>query len=427
MIVVLHVIAAVAVTLLIAFLAGALARRLGQPAIIGEIAAGLLVGPILVAVGGIGAIDVVTPLDVRDALHVLGQAGLVFFLVAVAYELKSGFAGHSALRNVWLIAGGLMPGLVAGGVLAVVVLGDPVLRGTAPAPALVVLLAIALAVTAVPVLARIVGARGQKISALGKLALGTAAVIDAVAWIGLAVAIGLSSGEMSSSARAIAVLIGGLVVAIALARLLGVNGVGRIAARSATGTAVVIVAVALSAALLAEHWGMTTVFGAFLVGLALPADRPGTRWSEVVGKIGRLGELIVPIFFVVTGIKVFTGAMVATPMWFIALATLLAIVAKVGGGYVGARCAGYSPWQSAQFGVLMNTRGLTEIVLLQAGYAAGILSAPLFIALIVMALVTTALTVPLLGLLGRFAARRGAVLASVLPPLPRPVREGRTT
>ncbi|QWF84491.1 cation:proton antiporter [Amycolatopsis sp. CA-230715] len=424
----LHTVVALAGTLLIAFLAGGIARRLGQPAIVGEIAAGLLLGPALFAIGGATTVDALFPRGVLDVLHLIGQAGLALFLLSVAHELKTGQGDGAMRRNGWLVAGALLPGLLVGALLAVLVFDDSALRGTAPAPALVVLLAIAFSVTAVPVLARILAERGGPVPEMGRLALGAAVAIDVVAWIGLAVAVGLASGQVSGFIRALAVLLGGAAVTVLLARTLRAERAGRVAGRSMAVTAVVTGAAALGAAVLSERWGMTAVFGVFVVGLALPKGGEGTHWSEVTRILGRLGKLVVPMFFVVTGLTVFTGSLAATPWWLIVVATVLAIVAKVGGGWLGGRLAGYPVWESVQFGVLMNTRGLTEIVLLQAGYSTGILPAPLFIALLLMALLTTASTAPALRLLDRLAASRGVALVPMLPMPPRiALRKGRMT
>ncbi|MGW7418445.1 cation:proton antiporter, partial [Streptomyces sp. NPDC054863] len=168
----------------------------------------------------------------------------------------------------------------------------------------------------------------------------------------------------------------------------------------------------LGAAGLAGSWafqeqGVTEIFGALLVGLAIPPD----GWHDVVRVVTRIGRLLVPVFFVVTGLTVFGGQFGATPWFAIVLATALGIVGKVGGGFLGARLGGASVLDAARLGVLVNTRGLTELVVLQAGYSAGILTAPVFLALVVMALVTTAMTGPCYGLLERSAARRVKVAA----------------
>nr|AKQ20694.1 putative cation/H+ antiporter [uncultured bacterium] len=144
--------------------------------------------------------------------------------------------------------------------------------------------------------------------------------------------------------------------------------------------------------------GLTPIFGAFLAGLMIPK---GPAWERVAGLIGGTGRVFVPVFFVVAGMTLATGGIGALPWSGVVLAVLLGIAGKVGGGYLGARWGGEDRLTSVRIGVLVNTRGLTEIVVLQVGYTAGLLTPGLFVALLVMALVTTTLTGPLLDLIVR--------------------------
>ncbi|MEU4746511.1 cation:proton antiporter, partial [Actinosynnema sp. NPDC023658] len=175
-----------------------------------------------------------------------------------------------------------------------------------------------------------------------------------------------------------------------------------LAERHPRATGVAIAAVALLTAFQLEHWGLTAVFGAFVVGLALP----GGAWEKVARPVMSFGRLLVPVFFVVAGMGVANAPRGSVPWAAILIATGLAILGKVGGGYAGARLAGQDRRTSLSVGVLVNTRGLTEIVVLQAGYSAGLLSVQLFLALVVMALATTGMTGPLLSLIERTRASR---------------------
>ena len=168
-------------------------------------------------------------------------------------------------------------------------------------------------------------------------------------------------------------------------------------------------------ALTVERLGLTAIFGAVLVGLAIPAGKDGP-WTATAASVAKAGRALVPVFFVVTGITVLTSAFAAASWALIVIATTLGALGKLGGGYLGARRGGQSRRTSARVGVLMNTRGLTELIVLKVGYSAGILSAPLFLALVVMALTTTAMTGPLLLLIDRMELRRR--------PVPAPVETG---
>src|SRR5205823_6247104 len=138
----------------------------------------------------------------------------------------------------------------------------------------------------------------------------------------------------------------------------------------------------------------------------IPGAGSASPWTPVVRSVGRVGLWLIPVFFVVTGISLLATPVRGLSWATIALVTVLGIVGKGVGTYAGARLAGESRSSSARLGALMNTRGLTEIVLLQVGFGAGILTAGLFVAFLVMALVTTALTGPALSWTDRVAARR---------------------
>lgn len=392
--------AALALALLVAYAGRLAARALRQPEVIGEITGGLLIGPLIIALAGRGGLATLFGPPVLGVLRLLGQIGLVLFLVQVAHELRRS-ADRSRVRAAgWVAAGAFLPALAAGLAFAGILMagGDPGLRGHAPAPAFLLLVAVSLTVTAVPVLARILADRGMLGSLPGTLSMSAAVVIDAITWPILAVAIGLSTGRMSGALVALAVLAIGLGVALVLARLLA----GRSVARYSRLVAVGIAVVAFGAAETTERFGVTTIFGAFLIGLAIPADG---GWDRAVGRLSWASSKLMPIFFVVTGVLVFTAPLGSLPWLIIPLVLVLAMAGKIGGGYLGARLGGHPPPVGARIGILMNTRGLTEIIVLQAGFSAGVLPPALYLVLLVMALVTTALTGPLLSWMARREAR----------------------
>ncbi|MGW2047652.1 cation:proton antiporter [Streptomyces sp. NPDC001858] len=395
-----HTAAALAVVLGIAYLGRWTARRIGQPGVVGEIAVGMLLGPAILGWAWPQAQPVLLPAPVIEPLREIGHAGLVLYLVGVAHELR---LDDSRLRQRaigWTTLGTLAPSLAAGAAFAgwLVWYDRPELRGTGPTLALVLLLATTMAVSAVPVLARILADRNLTTTRAGRLALTSAVLVDAVAWLLLAAVIGIAKGGVGGFATAAAVLVLGVLATVLGRRLLRTRQAERFCARWPWLVFVMLGGCVLGAAAAAESWGLTAIFGAFVVGLMIPPGTP--HWDAPVRWVSTLGLWLVPVFFVTTGLKIWTGS-TGIPWLVATLATALAVLSKIGGGYLFSRWGGEGHAEALRLGVLLNTRGLTEIVLLQAGYSAGVLTATLYLALVVMALVTTAMTGPLLSVLNR--------------------------
>ncbi|MBB5953868.1 Kef-type K+ transport system membrane component KefB [Saccharothrix tamanrassetensis] len=406
-----HLLAWTAIVLLLAWLGRITARRLRQPEVVGEITGGLLVGPALHALAGADAFAVLLPGDVLHGLKLLGEAGLALFLLGLTHELRTGPVRFGRRVVAGIVAGSLVPSLCAGGLLAgwVLLVDDPALRGTAPLPAFVLFIAVGLSITAVPVLARILADQGLTGSREGRLALTGAIILDAAGWVLLSVVLGLNTRSLAGLLQMLATMVAAVLVVLVLGRILRTRAAGAWAGGYPRSATVAVAVASIAAALTAEAVGVTMIFGAVLFGLAIPANSP--VWDAVVATVTRGGRSLVPVFFVVTGVTVLTAGFGAAPWALLGLATGLGILGKVGGGYLGARLGGESRWTSVRVGVLMNTRGLTELIVLQVGYSAGIVTPPMFLALVVMALVTTALTGPLLSLLDRARSR-----AATTPP-----------
>ncbi|MEU6439231.1 cation:proton antiporter [Streptomyces sp. NPDC047046] len=394
-----HGAALLAAVLLLARAGRATARRLRQPEVIGEIVGGLLLGPAALHLLGRETFDAVLPAAALDALKLVAKAGLVLFLVGLAHELRAG-SGVTRRATLWVAAGALLPPLFAGTLLAGFVLlqDDPAVRGAAPLPAFVLMVAVTLSITAVPVMARILADRGMSATSAGRLALAAAVTIDAVGWLLCMLAISLGSGSLTGFLRSVLALGFGAAGALAVRYVVRTPAAGRACARRPRAAAVLLGAAALAIALTVEHLGMTAILGAALVGLAIPAGET-TAWTPAVASLTRVGRVLVPAFFVVTGITVLNEAFSHVSWALIGVTLVLACAGKGVGGYLGARRAGQPRGESRRIGVLMNARGLTELIVLQAGFAAGILTAPLVLALTLMAVLTTAATGALLGLL----------------------------
>ncbi|MFG2986791.1 cation:proton antiporter [Streptomyces sp. NPDC048258] len=414
---VVHLLAVLAAVLLAARAGRVAARWLRQPEVIGEMTAGLLAGPAALALLGRTGFDAVLPQPVLGDLKTVGEAGLILFLVGLAHHLRTG-SDHPGRRAVaWVTTGSLLLPLLCGALLAVWVItqGGAEVRGEAPTASFVLMMAVSLSISAVPVMARIITARGMQRSRAGGLTLASAVLIDALGWLLLTLAVCLSSGSVDGFVRSLIALAFAGLCGLAIRVVLSCAPARRLCARAPRAAAAALGVAAIAAALAVEHLGMTAIVGAAAVGASVPAGKD-SPWAPAVASVSRVGKAVVPVFFVVTGISVF-GKGVASASWqLFALALVLGVTGKVLGGYLGARAGGQPVHQSRQVAVLMNTRGLTELIVLQVGLTAGVLTAPLALALVVMALVTTAMTGPLLRLLDRTgpAAEMPALPARVL-------------
>lgn len=376
------------------------ARLLRQPGIVGEIMACLLAGGLLAAALGPWPHDV----EGWQLLETVGHLGLALFLVKAVHEIRGGGAGRQLGRPLlWTAAGSALLPMACGALFALWVLhsGDPALQGDAPAGVLVLMLAISLAVTAVPVLAGILEDRDLQHTPTGRLAMAVAVTIDAVTWGLLAVAVGVASGGARMTPYA--VFVAGLLLSWAVRRAAGTGATRAWAGRVSPAVPVAVTAaVAVGTALGTARLGLTDVLGAVMVALALPADGEDGVWTRAARTVGDWGRAVLPLLFTVTGVGLgaaplgtFSGAAVL-------LAMALALAGKLVGSYLGAWLGGRPRRARLQLAALLNARGLTEIAVLQVGYQAGILAPALYFALVVMALVTTALSGPLLWAIDRY-------------------------
>lgn len=375
---------------------GYLCGRAGQPWVVGEILAGLALGPS--ALGAIWpSLDArLFPTGTLPTLQALGQLGLVLYMFSVGARIdrrvmlrQSRGALAVALSSVLLP---LMLGAALGHALY------PALAGPRASPlSFMLMMGTAMAITAFPVLARILTDRNMAGTALGTLGLTCAAIGDIVGWCLLAVVVAISQARGTGSPAATI----GILAAFGLAMLLVVRpllewGVRRI--RSVrTLVAIGLVLLLLSAGATSAI-GVSPVFGAFLLGVVLPRNTVYADYMRSLEPVN-LG-LLLPLYFVYTGLRTHIGAIHGATHWLICLLALaLACLGKLLGGALAARLIGRSPHEAISLGVLLNTRGLVELIVLNIGLDAGVLSPVLFAMLVIVTLVTTMMTSPLLTLL----------------------------
>ncbi|MBY8849512.1 cation:proton antiporter [Saccharothrix longispora] len=388
-----------ALILLIAHAFGALARRFGQPPVIGEILAGILLGPTLFA-GGLSA--VVIPADVRPLLSPLANVGVALFMFLVGLELDRSLlaTGRRVMTGVALSAT-LVP-FALGALLAWHLLNR---HETTHPLGFVLFLGVAMGATAFPVLARILTDRGLQTTPLGVLSLGIAAIGDVVVWSVLTGVVVLVGGTGSEWRLLLAVPYAAVLLFVVrpLLRRLGTRQ-----ATSGTDTRrLVVITIGVLASGGATEWlGLHFAFGAFLFGFVFPKDTDSRLRADVARRVGSITSVLLPVYFVTAGLKVDLSTIDVSGFLDLALVLLVAVGGKGGGAYVAARLQRVPPRDAASLAVLLNTRGLTELVILTIGLQLGLLQEDLYSLMVVMALVTTAMTAPLLTLVDRVSGRR---------------------
>lgn len=391
---------AAVVVLVVCRLVTVVMRRVGQPPVIGEMVAGVLLGPSLLGLVLPGVQDTLFPDSVRPMLYVVSHIGLVAFMFEVGHEFKSQRVRGVGRSAVMISSAGVTVPLLLG-VLLVLTLGNQagVLAGGVPLWASALFVGVTLAITAFPMLARIITERGLAGTRYGSLSLACGALDDAVAWVLLAVVIGSATGDPNK----ILVTAGGSVVFVLFVAFVARPGLAWVFGRPGMQTEqlVLVTAVALfAAAWFTDTIGLYSVFGGFCLGYVFPS---GPAADRVVASISPVTKTVfLPLFFAYSGLNTQFGLLVSPALLLLSLAFILAaIVGKFGGCLGAARLAGESPGVAVRIGVLMNARGLMQLIALNIGLQTGVATPALFSALVLVALVTTIMTAPWLSFLDR--------------------------
>lgn len=395
---VLVLLAQIAGIMLVARLVGRGIALLGQPYVVGEMLAGILLGPSFLGWIAPDVWRVLFPVASLGFLSALSQIGLVFYMFLVGLELDTRhLRGRQHAAVITSHASIIAPFFL--GVCLALLLYPRVSDDSVSFTAFALFMGAAMSVTAFPVLARMLAERGLLRTRLGAVAIACAAVDDVSAWCLLAAVAVVARAD--ASAMSLPMMIGGALLYATLMLTVVRWGLGRlqhaVERRGELSQDVVafVVFFILASALVTERLGIHAVFGAFLAGVVMPRD---SRFSGAL--LDRFHDLMVilflPLFFAFTGLRT-SIQLIEGNLWVLAiLVVLVAVAGKVGGSALAARASGLTWRESWAIGTLMNTRGLMELVILNVGLDLGVISPALFAMMVVMALVTTFMTTPLL-------------------------------
>ena len=376
-------------------------RKCGQPVVIGEIGAGIILGPSVCGALFPGFNTFLFPRESLGTLSIVSEMGLVLFMFVIGIELDAAVVKKKAKQSLIISGASIVLPFIMGTLLSYYLYASYATPGT-PFSGFALFMGIAMSITAFPVLARILRERGLDHTRLGILVLTCAAADDVAAWCILAAITAIiKAGGVSGFGLTLLLCIGYVTGMLLLVKPL----VRRIVLHTAPDGGMprhlipMMLGGMLASAWVAQVIGIHSLFGAFLFGLIIPVDWP-YRKAFIARVEDVAGVLLLPVFFVITGLRTQIGALEDASDWAVCLLILVVAVAgKFGGAALAARSTGES-WKDAfAIGALMNTRGLMQLIVLNIGFDLGILSPAIFTMMIIMALLTTAMTGPALRLI----------------------------
>jgi Kef-type K+ transport system membrane component KefB len=390
------------VIILAARAGGAVARRVGQSTVVGEIVTGLLLGPSLFGALAPDLFARVFRAAPPQALTLLSQIGLLLLMFQIGLEFEFGHLADRVNRRrvAWVAGAGLVTPFALGLLFASI--APPEIVEAAPRLGFLLFVATAFSITALPILGRILIEFGLTRTPLGVIVIAAAAINDVGGWLLLAVDTALATSAFSAGGFAGEVagvaafgLLSWFVVRPPLAafvrRRMAAHG-----ERIDATTMGVLIATIFAMGMATYQLGIFAIFGGFMAGVLLHRDQAlRVDWSRRVG--GFVDVFFLPIFFTYTGLRTDVGTLSGAGSWgWCALLIALATLGKFGGCFVAARLAGLSPLAARLTGVLMNTRALMELIIVNVGFDLGVIGHEAFTMLVMMAVFSTVVTTPLL-------------------------------
>ena len=398
----LHVLLALVVVIATARAMGWVFRSANQPPVVGEILAGIVLGPSLLGRCVPGAEAYLFPAMVGPYLNIIAQVGVILYMFLVGLELDPALLRKRGHSTVAISHASIVLPFILGATIALY-LYPKLSTSDVPFTCFSLFLGVSMSVTAFPVLARILTDRGIHKTRMGAIALTCAAVDDVTAWCMLAFVVSVARAEAAGAVATIAMALGFIVLMLVVIRpamtrlslLYGNRG------RLTQGVMASVFIALLISASATELIGIHAVFGAFALGAVIPHDSGMAR--EMTDRLEDIViVLLLPAFFAYTGLRTQIGLVNGYEQWMMcALIIAVASAGKFGGSAIAARLTGLNWRDASALGVLMNTRGLMELIVLNIGLEMNVISPTLFAMLVIMALVTTFATTPILHLLTR--------------------------
>ena len=403
-----HILLVLVVVMVTGRVIGKLFLFLQQPPVIGEVVAGILLGPSFLGRLAPEVSTYLLPPAVAPFLGVIAQLGVILYMFIVGLELNVGLLRKRAHATIAISHVSIIAPFLLGSLLAIS-LYPRLSSSDIPFTNFALFVGVAMSITAFPVLARILTDQQMSKTDIGVIALTCAAIDDVTAWCLLAFVVGVTQAQVGGALLVTVLTLTYVGFMFVIVQPLIQQRLARFGEAPFPQRLVPLVFVALFlSALTTEYIGVHAIFGAFLIGAVIPHDSTLTRaFTEKLADL--VGVVLLPVFFAFTGMRTQIGLVAGVEQWFVCgMIILVATVGKFGGSLAAARLTGLSWRYSAALGILMNTRGLMELIVLNIGLDLGLISPTLFAMMVLMALVTTLATTPLLRLLiPSFAYQRG--------------------
>lgn len=390
----LQVLIAIIAILVVSQIVGKLLRYIDQPAVIGEMIGGILIGPSVLGHFFPQLQSLLFPETVLPFISKIAQLGVILYMFIVGLELEVDVFKNKARSILTVAAGSLTLPFLLGLGMAI-----PLYKGMAPAgitlASFAVFVGVSMCITAFPVLARILGDLKIQKSEIGSIALSCAAIGDVAAWCLLALAVSVAKTQAIDALQTLGLTIAFIVVMIFAVRPIFLKVLTRFDSEKPRQAMTTVLVITLICSFLTEYIGIHTIFGAFLFGAILSTEK--NLAEDIIHRFDDFVKILfLPAFFAFSGMRTQLFLIDSLQDWGICLLiTILATIGKFGGTYLVSRAVGFDKKMSSVLGVLMNTRGLVELIVLNIGLDLGIISPRLFAMMVIMAIITTLMTSPL--------------------------------